>query len=689
MLRSRRIHVEQGNPIKAAGLCISLAAFAGMLGVTSSANALSNRAWVSSHGADAAGCGAANSPCRSLQYAHDHIVGAGGEIDILDAGSYGPLTITKAISVVNDGGGIVNVEQPAAGGTAIAISAGTNDAVHLRGLNVDGAGSAANGILFKSGQTLDVMRCVFRHFSNAGISLLPGTPANFTISDSIVSDNGGAGLYIEPSGSVKGTIKGVVANNNLLGIAVSGSPAPSSANVFVGAADSVASDNRDGGFVAISQAGQSSPILALNGATAIGNGHYGIMAGTNSKVLLARSMAAGGPIGVTATGTGVIQLLDQSNVDPNGNSLATGNSGAGVPSNPALQAQYAAAAGGHAAAAGLTRQSSPGALTINNSSLGQSTVSGPGGSNGQLQYNNNGSFGGVSGITWNGTTLTANIPIWQDVGTNNIGIGSYSLSSLTTGNQNVFVGPNSGGSNTSGNNNTGVGWEALGQVTTGTFNTAVGSDALAGNTASTNSAFGVDALHTNTTGSPNDAFGVNALLMNTTGSYNVAFGNGALASNVSSSSNSAVGHAALYSSTGEYNSGFGNGAGYNITSGSNNTIIGDETGYGITTGSNNTVIGAKVQGLSKGLSDAVIIATGEGTIRVDYNETAAGAWTFAAPIMTPLFVYATLPSCTALVKGARSMITDGSAPPTFAAVAAGGGSLMTPVYCDGITWRNG
>src|SRR5450755_1299850 len=90
-----------------------------------------NRAWVSGHGTDAAGCGAPTAPCRSLQYTHDHIVVAGGEIDILDPAGYGAITITKAISIVNDGVGTAGVQ--AASGNAITINAGPSASVYLRG----------------------------------------------------------------------------------------------------------------------------------------------------------------------------------------------------------------------------------------------------------------------------------------------------------------------------------------------------------------------------------------------------------------------------------------------------------------------------------------------------------------------------------------------------------------------------
>src|SRR5476651_1203685 len=125
----------------------AIAAFA--IGLTSAQGA-SNRAWVSGHGVDQAGCGAPVSPCRSLQYAHDSAVNAGGEIDILDPAGYGAITITKSVSIVNDGVGTAGVQ--ATSGNAITINAGPTDAVYLRGLNVDGVNFAGlNGIAFNSG----------------------------------------------------------------------------------------------------------------------------------------------------------------------------------------------------------------------------------------------------------------------------------------------------------------------------------------------------------------------------------------------------------------------------------------------------------------------------------------------------------------------------------------------------------
>lgn len=52
------------------------------------------------------------------------------------------------------------------------------------------------------------------------------------------------------------------------------------------------------------------------------------------------------------------------------------------------------------------------------------------------------------------------------------------------------------------------------------------------------------------------------------------------------------------------------------------------------------------------------------------------------------YTVATLPSAAASGVGARSFVTDASAP-TFGATVAGGGAVATPVYSDGINWKVG
>ena len=52
------------------------------------------------------------------------------------------------------------------------------------------------------------------------------------------------------------------------------------------------------------------------------------------------------------------------------------------------------------------------------------------------------------------------------------------------------------------------------------------------------------------------------------------------------------------------------------------------------------------------------------------------------------YTVATLPTASSSGLGARSFVTDASAP-TFGATVAGGGAVATPVYSDGTNWKVG
>ena len=56
--------------------------------------------------------------------------------------------------------------------SGITINAGPSDVINLQGLEIDGAGSGANGIQFTSGSALNIKDSVIRSFTN-GISFQP------------------------------------------------------------------------------------------------------------------------------------------------------------------------------------------------------------------------------------------------------------------------------------------------------------------------------------------------------------------------------------------------------------------------------------------------------------------------------------------------------------------------------------
>jgi len=160
---------------------------------------------------------------------HDTILGAaGGDILVHDPANYGSLTITKPLAVLNDGVGTAGTSAPA-DGTAITINAGPNDAITLRGLTLDGLGSAAIGIAFNSGGRIEIQKSVIRNFTQIGIALL-GSAYTYSISDTAVTDlpfNSSGGVIVifgqgGASSPMQGILKNVDVSNVGLGISVEG-----------------------------------------------------------------------------------------------------------------------------------------------------------------------------------------------------------------------------------------------------------------------------------------------------------------------------------------------------------------------------------------------------------------------------------------------------------------------------------
>src|SRR5262245_34121629 len=109
------------------------------------------RTFVSSVGNDANDCKRLT-PCRTFQRAHEATL-AKGEITVLDPGGYGALTITKSISIINDGVGEAGV-LVSGGFNAVTINAGAADAINLRGMTIKGIGFGGGlGVVFNSGRS--------------------------------------------------------------------------------------------------------------------------------------------------------------------------------------------------------------------------------------------------------------------------------------------------------------------------------------------------------------------------------------------------------------------------------------------------------------------------------------------------------------------------------------------------------
>jgi len=269
-----------------------------------------------------------------------------------------------------------------------------------------------------------------------------------------------------------------------------------------------------------------------------------------------------------------------------------------------------------------------------------------GGSNTQVQFNNSGSLGGSSGLTWDGSFLTTSsiknsaltsgrvtyagasglltdsanllysgtdltvygLTVGRGNGaiSTNTVIGYQALASTSAG-LNTVYGYQAGYSNTTANLNSYFGYQAGYTLSTGGACSAFGYQALKNNTGANNNAYGSEALLSNTSGTNNHAFGTGALAVNSTGSNNVAVGGAALNSNSSGGTNTAVGQQALTANTtASQNTAVGYKALFSKSTGNSNTAMGYQALYNNTTSVNNVAVGA----------DALYNATGDGNTSV-------------------------------------------------------------------------
>lgn len=145
-------------------------------------SAQASRTWISGVGDDA-NPGSRTAPCKTIAGAISKTA-AGGEIDALDPGGFGAVTITKAITIDGGSGQVASVLV--AGTNGINISAGPNDVVILRNLRIQGIGSGLVGINFLSGKALIIDNCTIMNFLNRGVYVNPSASMVLSISNTSI-----------------------------------------------------------------------------------------------------------------------------------------------------------------------------------------------------------------------------------------------------------------------------------------------------------------------------------------------------------------------------------------------------------------------------------------------------------------------------------------------------------------------
>ncbi|HEY5409782.1 MAG TPA: right-handed parallel beta-helix repeat-containing protein [Caulobacteraceae bacterium] len=280
------------------------------------AAAQATRTWVSGVGDDANPC-SRTAPCKTFAGAISKTAAA-GEINCLDPGGFGALTITKSIAVICDSGeGGVLVS----GSNGIVINAATTDNVYLSGLDFEGVGTGLSGVLVLRANNVTVRNSIIRGFITAGIYDNRSSTGTLTVDGDSVADNPNAfGIYVKPqSVIVNAVITNTQVNGDKVGLRVEDGGKASMRN-------STASNNLNNGVLAFSTS--TAAEINLDSDVVSGNGVNGVVTtGANALIRISHNVINNSGIGISTPSGTITSFSPATNVNTSG---GTAN-GAAVP----------------------------------------------------------------------------------------------------------------------------------------------------------------------------------------------------------------------------------------------------------------------------------------------------------------------------------------------------------------------
>jgi Right handed beta helix region len=253
------------------------------------AHAQATRTWVSGVGDDANPC-SRTAPCKTFAGAISKTAVL-GEINALDPGGFGAVTITKSITIDGGAGQIAGVLV--SGTNAIVINAGAGDVVHLRNLDINGVGTGLNGIRILKAAATHIENVRIFDFTQVGIDLEPSSTSILEVNNAIVTNCAGGGILAKPAAgfSANAHLIGVTASSNLFGLRV-----------------------EDRGSAVVQES-------SMNSNTS--NGYQAFSASAPAGISVARSAASHNvQSGVTTTGAGAAIVISQVGIIANGTGIS-------------------------------------------------------------------------------------------------------------------------------------------------------------------------------------------------------------------------------------------------------------------------------------------------------------------------------------------------------------------------------
>jgi hypothetical protein len=258
----------------------------------SPASAQATRTWISGVGDDVNPC-SRTAPCKTFAGAISKTA-SGGEIDTLDPGGFGGVTVTKAMTLADEGVGEAGILVAGTNGITVNCATDPNCVVVVRGLVIDGGpigSNSLNGVRFVAGRSLIVENTTIRNFTGGspngnGISFNPssGGAETLIVDNCSITTNGvnggvnnttGGGIFIQPTGSavVNAVIRNShVSNNNGYGIRLDASLVSSPGAIHATVSNTDTSGNGSVGMAAITMASGGQPsVLNIDHSTLSSN----------------------------------------------------------------------------------------------------------------------------------------------------------------------------------------------------------------------------------------------------------------------------------------------------------------------------------------------------------------------------------------------------------------------------------
>jgi hypothetical protein len=272
------------------------------------ASAQATRTFVSGVGNDADPC-SRTAPCKTFAGAFVKTF-TNGEIDCLDPGGYGTLTVTKSITIDCTGtlgsslasgttGFIVNIPVSATDPTR---------SVRLRGLTINGTGASAgvgtrtgvDGIRILQATSVFVEDTVIAEFSQQGIEVAASANVNLTLDNVTIRNTNVAGITLATTvGQVVASFNNVRIDGTPLGLSAANRVRANIRNVML-------SHNTTG----IQTSGTDNIVNADN--VMISFASTGVLTGAGSTVRLSNSVVTQNQTGLSSGGGSIVSMAGNS-----------------------------------------------------------------------------------------------------------------------------------------------------------------------------------------------------------------------------------------------------------------------------------------------------------------------------------------------------------------------------------------